>query len=283
VAAPELPRHDRLPLGALTLEGYSRSTVATFLLVPEISALFDVGACSGTSAAANDVFVSHLHIDHAQALPYYASHRNMLRMPPGRIHVPPGTSALVRAWVNALASLQGPDGGRFAYDLAEMEAGEERPVRGRHQVRAFATDHRVPSLGFTVYDRREKLLPELAGLASDEVARRKRAGEPVTRVLRTAVFTYLGDTGPKVFDDHPEVGESDVLVAECTFLAPEHRDNARETKHLHLMDFSERAALFRCRKLVLTHFSMRYKREEIEERIRRALPEDLYERVAFLV
>src|SRR5438132_10467776 len=100
----------------------------------------------GAAAAANDVFVSHLHLDHAQALPYYASHRNMLRMAPGRIHVPAGTGAGVRRWIDDLAALQGPDGGRFVYELDEMAPGDERRTRARHAVRAFATHHRVPSL-----------------------------------------------------------------------------------------------------------------------------------------
>ena len=277
-----LPESVTVSLGGLTLEAFSRSTVATYFHVPELGALFDAGACPGTAASAPDVFVSHLHVDHAQGLPYYASHRNMLRMAPGRIHVPPGTAAGVRAWLDQVAALQGPDGGRFAYELDEMEPGEERALRGRHAVRAFATDHGVPSLGFTVVERREKLLPEHALLGGEEIGRRKRAGETVTRIIETPVLTFLTDTGPRALDLHPEVGGSDVLVAECTFLAPEHLENARATKHLHLRDFAERAALFRCRKLVLTHFSLRYKEEEIRDWVRRALPAELYERVALL-
>jgi ribonuclease Z len=279
----ELPVQRTLPLGQLTLAGYSRSTVATYLFVPELSILFDVGICPSTAAAATDVFLSHLHLDHALALPHYACHRNMLHLPPGRIHVPVGTRAAVAAWIDQLAALQGPERTHFDFELTEMAPGDERPLRGRHFVRALRTDHTVPSLGFAVFERREKLRPEFAGFPGEEIGRRKREGEHVTDLADVPLVTYLGDTGPRVFDDHPEVGESDVLVCECTFLAPEHRENARETKHIHIQDLAERAALLRSRKLVLTHFSMRYKEGQIREMARAALPGELFARVSLLL
>jgi ribonuclease Z len=280
---PELPRQETVQVGRLTLAGYSRSTVATYLVVPELSILFDAGACSPTAAAAADAFVTHLHIDHAQALPTYASQRNMLRLAPGRIHVPAGTGAAVRAWIDGIAALQGPEGGRFDYEVDELAPGDSRELRGRYRVQAFATDHFVPSLGFTVFERREKLRPEYQGLPSDEIGRRKRAGEPLTRRVEIPLVTYVGDTSPRALDAHPEVGESEVLVLECTFLLAKHRENARETKHLHIRDLVERADLLRSPKIVLTHFSMRYKRGEVEALVRQELPGDVRERVALLL
>lgn len=265
------------------LNGYSRSTIATYFHLPELGVLFDLGMCPAGAAAAPDVFLSHLHIDHAQALPYYAARRNMLQMSPGRIFVPAGTAKGVREWIDAFARLQGPDGGAFDYELHELSPGDEVPVRARSRVRAFATSHRVPSLGFTVIESHEKLRPEFAHLEPREVGARKRAGERVTDTLDTPIFTYLGDTDATPLDAHPEIGQSRVLLAECTFLAPEHVANARETKHLHASDFADRAAMFQNGQVVLTHFSMRYRDDEIGERLDRAFPPELRARVAVLV
>jgi ribonuclease Z len=69
-----------------------------------------------------------------------------------------------------------------------------------------------------------------------------------------------------------------VLLIECSFLAPEDRDRAREYEHLHLEDFLERAELFENEVIVLTHFSQRYRVEEIREALRR-LPATLARRV----
>ena len=51
-------------------------------------------------------------------------------------------------------------------------------------------------------------------------------------------------------------------------MLPEDRERARVYAHLHLEDFVERASEFRNEAIVLTHFSQRYRVEEI----RQALP-----------
>ena len=59
-------------------------------------------------------------------------------------------------------------------------------------------------------------------------------------------------------------------------------DRARVYEHLHIDDFLERAGAFQNEVIVLTHFSQRYRPEEIREALR-ALPEALARRVvAFL-
>jgi len=69
---------------------------------------------------------------------------------------------------------------------------------------------------------------------------------------------------------------------ECSFLLPEDRERAREYAHIHVDDLVERAALFRNEAVVLTHFSQRYRPDEIRDALR-ALPEPLAGRVvAFL-
>lgn len=265
------------------LRGFSRSTIATFFHLRELGVLIDAGACPNEAASAPDVLLSHAHLDHAQALPYYVSMRTLLGMTPGRIHVPEGTGDGIRRWLDAFAELQGPDGGRFQYTLQEHAPGEDIPLSGRRFARTLRAEHRVPSLGFTLFESRDKLLPAFSGLAGRELAALRARGERITERTLTPLVTYLGDTGPRIFEDHPEVGESEVLIAECTFLAPEHRANARETGHLHAQDFAERADLFRNQTLLLTHFSMRYPDDALPTLVRDALPETLCARVELLL
>jgi ribonuclease Z len=69
-----------------------------------------------------------------------------------------------------------------------------------------------------------------------------------------------------------------VLLIECSFVAPEDRDRAREYAHMHLDDIAERAALFENEAIVLTHFSLRYRPEEIFEALD-GLPQAIADRV----
>jgi ribonuclease Z len=104
----------------------------------------------------------------------------------------------------------------------------------------------------------------------------------VTRRVDAPLLAYPGDCGPAIFEAAPEIFSARVLLIECSFLLPEDRDRARVYEHLHLDDFLERAGAFQNEVIVLTHFSQRYRPEEIREALR-ALPEALARRVtAFL-
>ena len=73
-----------------------------------------------------------------------------------------------------------------------------------------------------------------------------------------------------------------MLLLECSFVLPEDVARAREYAHIHLEDILARADRFQNEALVLTHFSQRYRPEEIREALRR-IPEPLASRViAFL-
>ena len=100
----------------------------------------------------------------------------------------------------------------------------------------------------------------------------------MTRREERPLLAYPGDCGPAVFEAAPELFRARVLLIECSFVLPEDRERARAYEHLHLDDFIERAGFFKNEVIVLTHFSQRYRVEEIREALR-ALPGELSERV----
>jgi catechol 2,3-dioxygenase-like lactoylglutathione lyase family enzyme len=54
-----------LRLGALELEAFSISGLATYVLVPALEACFDLGHCSVEASRVRNVLLSHVHQDHA--------------------------------------------------------------------------------------------------------------------------------------------------------------------------------------------------------------------------
>ena len=73
-----------------------------------------------------------------------------------------------------------------------------------------------------------------------------------------------------------------MLLIECSFVLPEDADRAGEYAHIHLNDLVARADAFRNETIVLTHFSLRYRNEQIRAALE-TLPEGLRRRViAFL-
>ena len=102
-------------------------------------------------------FVSHTHLDHIAALPVYVARRRMMKMEPPTIYLPAeaveGVEMLLRAF-------QRLDRGRMPAKLVGLEPGQEIELSRELVVKAFATRHTIPSLGFLVWERRKKLKPE---------------------------------------------------------------------------------------------------------------------------
>jgi hypothetical protein len=63
------------------------------------------------------------------------------------------------------------------------QVGEELPLTGELFVKPFQTYHVVPSQGYVVYSRRQKLKPEYVGLPGQEIGRLKRSGVQVGSLL----------------------------------------------------------------------------------------------------
>jgi ribonuclease Z len=142
--------------------------------------------------------------------------------------------------------------------------------------------HLVPTVGYLFSEVRKKLVDDLVGRAEEEIAALRQAGAEVTRREEIPLLAYPGDCAPEIFDAAPELFRARVLLIECSFLGEDDRERARKYDHIHLDDIAERAAMFENEAIVLTHFSMRYRPEEIIQALR-TLPAQIADRVtAFL-
>jgi ribonuclease Z len=64
----------------LTIEGYSRAAVQTYWHIPEMNIGFDMGGQPWSFMGTPTWFVSHMHMDHMIALPFYVARRRMMKM-----------------------------------------------------------------------------------------------------------------------------------------------------------------------------------------------------------
>jgi ribonuclease Z len=279
-ATPALLPHE-FSLGTLTLQGASRATAASYWRLKELDVVFDMGHCPQSFIGVSRVFLTHCHLDHAMGTVYWAAQRQMMRMPGGTIFVPEGTEEGMRRVLTSWAVMQGPRG-RYDCDVVAMGDGDEVEVQRGVAVRAFRTEHSVPSQGYLVIERKEKLRGEFVGLSPADVGRLKREGKDVTTRVTNVVFAITGDTTRLPFDRTPEVAEAETLVGECTYVTPDHAHLARPMSHLHLSDYGDVAEELRTKRLVLTHFSLRYKEEDIAELVKENAHAALVDRVAVL-
>ncbi len=141
-------------------------------------------------------------------------------------------------------------------------------------VTTSATKHTVPSLGFVVWDRRQKLKPELAHLSGNEIRDLKLSGAEVTNEIRLPLVAYTGDTSPAGLDNCPDMYRAETLITEMTFLAPNHRrEKIHKHGHMHLDDIVARRKEFQNKNIICGHFSVRYSEAQIHRWVAKAIPD----------
>jgi ribonuclease Z len=261
----------------LTVEGYSRAAVQTYWRIPELKMGFDLGAQPWDFMGTPTWFITHTHLDHIAALPVYVARRRMMRMEPPALYLPTEALEDVR---RLLLIMQRLDRGRMVCQLNGVRPGDEVSLSRETVVTAFGTTHTIPSLGYVVWDRRNKLREEYHGLSGDQIRDLRQSGQTVTREVRMPLVAYTGDTSPAGLDACPAAYEAKILIMELSFIRPSHRrEKIHKFGHMHLDDFLERADRFRNELIICAHFSTRYHPQEVRRYLDTKLPTALRERV----
>ncbi len=261
----------------LTIEGYSRAAVQSYWRIPELKLGFDLGAQPWDFMGTQTWLISHTHLDHIAALPVYVARRRMMKMEPPTVFVPAYAEEDLR---KLLLLVQRLDRGRQVCNLHGVNAGDEIELSREIVVTVFATTHTIPSVGYLVWERRNKLKEEYHGLPGDRIRDLRLSGVAVTREVRTPLVCYTGDTSPAGLDAYPPVFQARVLITEMSFIREKHRrDKIHKFGHMHLDDFLERADRFENELIICAHFSTRYHPDEVRNTLQKRLPARLRERM----
>jgi ribonuclease Z len=225
----------------------------------------------GTGFSISHVFLTHLHGDHVLGLPGLCQTLDFNdREEPLSIHTPPGTKA-------AVENLVGVTGARPGYlvRVHETRPGAVALREDEYEVRAFATDHRTQSVGYTLVedDRKGRFHRERAeelGVPEGPLFSKLHEGNPVElddgRVIdpdqvvgsprpgRRVVYT--GDTRPTGATVET-AADADLLIHEATF-TEDRAERAGQTGHSTAKQAAELASRAGAKRLALTHVSSRY-------------------------
>ena len=259
--------------GGLTVEGWSRAAVQSYWRVPELKVGFDLGAHPWDFMGTPTWFISHTHLDHIAALPVYVARRRMMKMEPPVVYVPVENLDDVKKLLTIMHRL---DRGRQLAEVRGVSPGDEIELSREHVVTVVDTVHTIPSRGFVVWERRNKLKDEFVGLPGEQIRDLKRGGTAITREVRIPLVAYTGDTSPAGLDNNPVFFEAKVLITEMSFIRASHRrDKIHKFGHMHLDDFVERTDRFKNELIVAGHFSTRYHPNEVRKLLDNKLPPEL--------
>lgn len=263
----------RHPFKDLTIEGYSRAAVQTYWRVGELNVEFDCGAHPWMFMGTPNLFISHTHLDHLAMLPNYIARRRMMKMEPPRVFLPGEYVEKVARLLKVWSQL---DRGGFPCELVGLEHGDRVDISREVFVQAYATEHRIPSLGYVVFNRRKKLKPEFLPLTGDEIRRLRESGVEISYELHFPRVAYLGDSNPLGMDRNPIFYETEVLIMELTFVEPGHRgDKIHKYGHIHLDDLIARREKFRNELIIASHFTARSTTERVHQCVADRLPDML--------
>jgi ribonuclease Z len=275
-----------LNLGGLRLIAFSISAIASYVMVPEFDAVFDLGHCPLEAVRLRNVLLSHCHLDHCAGVPLHLSLRRMYGSRPSRVYVPDESAPLLRKLLHSFDELEQDEQISYETQVRGIQPSETIHLSGKYSVKTFAVQHRLPSLGYTVIEHRKKLRPEYASLPGPAIAEAKQKGEDIHSITEVNHFTYVGDSTIETLRSHPEVGQSRVLFLEATHLPGTKREVSATWGHTHLEELAELAheqpAIFASEYLVLKHFSTRYAAHEIRNLVS-FLPEWLRSKITILI
>ncbi len=249
--------------GPLSIVGGSRAGEGTLILLPQLNLALDAGRPHRALPAMTTVVVSHGHVDHLGGLAFWASQRQLQTMGTARLVVPRAIAAAVEDLLTTHARLEG--GEPYEIEVVAVDAGQIHQLRRDMDLVFFSTDHWVPTLGSILRWRRHHLLPCLAELPGQEIARRRLAGETVTEEVVTELLAYCADSGPGVLRDQPAALAAEVLLVECSFYRPGDHERATRYGHMHVDDLMAAVGSLGCRHLVLLHASRRHRLREVEQ------------------
>ena len=260
-------------ISSVKLEGLSIAGVETCIEVPELRLVLDMGRCTRTAVQQPLVLLSHGHLDHMGAIAQHAARRAMMRMGESTYVVPAAVAANVEELFNAAGRL---DDQVIPRRVVPLAPGEEFRLSKQRWVRPFETFHRVPSQGYTVWERRHRLRPEFQGMPGAQLGELRARGVAIEDSHDVALLSFTGDTRSEVLERTPELQHTETLVMETTFL-DELVDvaGARSTGHIHLDEVLQRSALLPRGEVVLSHFSARYRDQDVRRIMAERLPDEL--------
>ena len=258
--------------GSIRVRGRSLGGFYTSFHVPEYSALFDVGTALRSGASAKNLFLSHAHADHLGSLPALLGMRGLTGITtPLRVFCPEEIAHSIQPTLDAFSVMHRWP---MTVDIVPMTPGQEFEVSKGLFVRAFRTLHTVPSLGYLLFRRVNKLRPEFRDLDGNEIQRRRRAGDDLFTTLERHELAYATDTLPEVLERNPQLFKVAHLILECTFF--DERKSVKAARagcHIHLDQLLPYMDRFENESVILMHFSQLYSPTDVRELFKARCPD----------
>lgn len=259
----------------LTITAYSTALFSTWINIEELGLLFDAGdgVTSGLlqkSRKIKHIFISHPDRDHITGL----FQLNQLNARDGfpKIYYPEHCGsfpAMQNFQYQFDPHVRGTQWHKLVHkDLITFRKDMFVEALRNEHIKAEA--HISKSLSFKVFQTKQKLKKEFLSLEGVKVKSLidAQGKDAIMETVHTNVLSYSGDTP---VDDYSKWDQSQILIHEATFLQDEGNIAvaSKGNKHSKLDEVLKMVSEITIGTLILTHFSSRYSKKEINYNVRK--------------
>jgi len=246
-----------------------------------------MGECPLSAIGLNHVFLTHAHGDHSRCLMRHDSLRKMMGVQRGaKYYIPIQIYEAACNWIKAEAMFEGVSEARFTLpELVAVEPGAWQALDYRPDLlyRGFPVKHSIPSLGFTIASHKRKLKEEYVGMGRNDIIALRESGVEITREVIEPRVTYIADCIGDSLIEQKHIWDSNIVIIECTFIEEDELTMARKKGHTHLQEIVQVLQTLgtdiKSSTIVLKHFSMKYARKHIFQKVDQMIPDDFKSRI----
>jgi len=266
----------------ITLEGSSIGSSQTCIWMKHLSLMLDIGQCPESAIRMNTVLLTHAHIDHAGGIAYYISQRKLMHLPQGTIYAPQETASDLMKIISLWEKLEDVS---YPYQIIPVIPDREYPVLPKFFFKAYPVEHRIPALGYVLFEEKNKLKTEYLSLSGQEIVELKQQNVEIFHPVQMPRLSYLGDCTFESYFSNPVFRQSDYVMLECTFIDDRRNvSKAKEWGHIHLDEIMGHPEAFvHHKKVILVHFSRRYHKEYIRKTVEQKCPKALLDKILLFI
>lgn len=264
------PTPGALSLGPCELVGVSLAGVRTSLYIPELKICFDAGFPFPFQLGADTFFITHGHMDHAAAIPYIISQKNLNNQKIAKFYMP---DELVEPLSQIIHLWQDIEKHSYKFEFIPMATDTPIVLNQQFFIKAFKAHHRVPARGYTLFETKKHLKAEYAGLHKQQIVELKAKGIVVDEITEVPLMTFSGDTKLEFLWEQDWITHSKYLLIETTYIDDRKTtEQAREWGHIHLDELIAVLPNIKAEKIVLIHISSRYGDHEAKKILDAKIP-----------
>lgn len=261
----------------LIVEGNSLAGVRTALALPQYSIAFDVANGPNHVLSMKKYFISHGHMDHAAGIPYIISQKSLQNVGGTQFYMPEELQEPLTQIIKLWGKIENHE---YNYKFIGLKKDDEVKLNDTCFIKAFKTTHRIPSLGYTLFEKKKKLKPEHKDKSQTELIQLKRNKVEIENIEVNPIFSFTGDTTTDVFQECNWLLDSQILFIEVTYLDERKNiEHARKWGHIHIDELLPIIANSKCEKIVFIHASGRYSPREVTNIFNSKIPDELKHKV----